>query len=98
MRQQGSQAAKASTQQAAEQAAKEGSAVGLLKVVLKEHDHDNVQMLQLAAKPLMLQELKVGLDPGLGTHSISSHMLSQPVCIDHSDTCSTTRGADSAMP
>ena len=60
MRQQGSQAARASTEQAAEQAAKEGSAVGLLRVVLKEYDHDNVHMLQLAAKPLLLQEIKVG--------------------------------------
>ena len=59
MRQQGSQAARASTEQAAEQAAKEGSAVGLLRVVLKEYDHDNVHMLQLAAKPLLLQEIKV---------------------------------------
>ena len=59
VRQQGSQAARASTEQAAEQAAKEGSAVGLLRVVLKEYDNDNVHMLQLAAKPLLLQELKV---------------------------------------
>ncbi len=55
VRQQGSEAAKRST----EQAAKEGSAVGLLRVLLKEHDHDNVQMVQLAAKPLLLQDLKV---------------------------------------
>lgn len=33
--------------------------MGLLKVLLKEHDHDNIQMVQLAAKPLLLQELKV---------------------------------------
>ncbi len=59
VRQQGSEAAKRSTEQAAEQAAKEGSAVGLLRVLLKEHDHDNVQMVQLAAKPLLLQDLKV---------------------------------------
>lgn len=59
MRQQGSEAARKSTQQAAELAAKEGSAVGLLKVLLKEPDHDNIQMVQLAAKPLLLQELKV---------------------------------------
>lgn len=59
MRQQGSEAAKKSTEQAAEQAAKEGSAVGVLKVMLKEHDHDNIQMVQLAAKPLLLHELKV---------------------------------------
>ncbi len=59
MRQQGSEAAKKSTEQAAEQAAKEGSAMGLLRVLLKEHDHDNVQMVQLAAKPLLLQDLKV---------------------------------------
>lgn len=65
VRQQGSEAAKKSTEQAAEQAAKEGSAVGLLRVVLKEHDHDNVQMVQLAAKPLLLQDLKVG---GWGVH------------------------------
>lgn len=61
VRQQGSEAAKRSTEQAAEQAAKEGSAVGLLKVLLKEHDHDNVQMVQLAAKPLLLQDLKVSV-------------------------------------
>ncbi|KAL0042600.1 hypothetical protein WJX79_004833 [Trebouxia sp. C0005] len=64
VRQQGSEAAKRSTEQAAEQAAKEGSAVGLLKVLLKEHDHDNVQMVQLAAKPLLLQDLKVNTKPG----------------------------------
>ena len=33
--------------------------MGLLRVVLKEYDNDNVHMLQLAAKPLLLQELKV---------------------------------------
>ena len=60
MKQEGSEAARKSTEQAAEQAAKEGSAVGLLKLMLKEHDHDNIQMVQLAAKPLLLQELKVG--------------------------------------
>lgn len=59
VRQQGSTAALKSTEQAAEQAAKKGSSVGLLKVLLKEHDHDNIQMVQLAAKPLLLQELKV---------------------------------------
>ncbi|KAL0049504.1 hypothetical protein WJX82_003747 [Trebouxia sp. C0006] len=64
VRQQGSEAAKRSTEQAAEQAAKEGSAVGLLRVLLKEHDHDNVQMVQLAAKPLLLQDLKVNTKPG----------------------------------
>ena len=63
MQQQGSAAARKSTEQAAEQAAKKGSSVGLLKVLLKEHDHDNIQMVQLAAKPLLLQELKVGLCP-----------------------------------
>ena len=59
MRQQGSQAARKSTEVAAEQAAKDGAAVGLLKLMLKEHDHDNIQMVQLAAKPLLLQEIKV---------------------------------------
>ena len=59
VRQEGGEAARRSTEQAAEQAAKEGSAVGLLKVMLKEHDHDNIQMVQLAAKPLLLQDLKV---------------------------------------
>lgn len=63
VQQQGSAAARKSTEQAAEQAAKKGSSVGLLKVLLKEHDHDNIQMVQLAAKPLLLQELKVGLCP-----------------------------------
>ena len=61
VQQQGSAAARKSTEQAAEQAAKKGSSVGLLKVLLKEHDHDNIQMVQLAAKPLLLQELKVCL-------------------------------------
>ena len=66
VQQRGSAAARKSTEQAAEQAAKKGSSVGLLKVLLKEHDHDNIQMVQLAAKPLLLQELKVCLSPSLG--------------------------------
>lgn len=33
--------------------------MGLLKVVLKEYDYDNISMLQLGAKPLLLQEIKV---------------------------------------
>lgn len=65
VQQQGSAAARKSTEQAAEQAAKKGSSVGLLKVLLKEHDHDNIQMVQLAAKPLLLQELKVCLCPSI---------------------------------
>ena len=65
VQQQGSAAARKSTEQAAEQAAKKGSSVGLLKVLLKEPDHDNIQMVQLAAKPLLLQELKVCLCPSL---------------------------------
>ena len=87
VRQQGSEAAKRSTEQAAEQAAKEGSAVGLLRVLLKEHDHDNVQMVQLAAKPLLLQDLKVC---GQRSRSLNANqMVEAPVVTRPRGVCST---------
>ena len=87
VRQQGSEAAKRSTEQAAEQAAKEGSAVGLLRVLLKEHDHDNVQMVQLAAKPLLLQDLKVFLQRSRSLNA--NQMVEAPVVTRPQGVCST---------
>ena len=78
VRQQGSEAAKRSTEQAAEQAAKEGSAVGLLRVLLKEHDHDNVQMVQLAAKPLLLQDLKVCVHNSHKASMVEAPVVTKP--------------------